>query len=340
MMCVVMVLFSFLTGCEETKKQPAEQPKIGENSENSAQKEEEDSKPKETTKRKKVSTREKKTAGKKSQKKARGGAKQEAGKKSVEPAAGSSDAASEGKESSGSKAEGDDASASKQDDAKKVSENSKSAKAKEKSAKAKNNQKQAESKKKVAATKQADQKKKAQAGKGTDIDKIKAKIQELQQLKDNDLYNWVSKNVATDIAKSRGFGKAFSGFSKDLKAAINKDWLFFLTTHIGSYVPFIKDVSIQSIKEEKVSQRIKKFVISAKGGADEKSDISVVVLCTENLRVIDVVVQEMSLLALLKTLISSIFTTGKGSTSNSETKLKAWRKFIAEERARKKSPAK
>jgi hypothetical protein len=139
----------------------------------------------------------------------------------------------------------------------------------------------------------------------------------------------VKDDVATDVSKGRSFGPALKGFPWELQNEINKDWVFFLVSNIKAYLSLLGGISIKSVTAEKVSPKMKKFVVVVKSSNFE-GEVSVDLLCTNNLRIIDVVVQGISLLSQIKLQVNSILNPDKKDGDA----LSRWRKYILGERAK------
>ncbi|MDR3285779.1 MAG: hypothetical protein LBS83_03795 [Holosporales bacterium] len=153
-----------------------------------------------------------------------------------------------------------------------------------------------------------------------DVTVAKEKMQELQTISKEKLTDWIEENVATKVIKGRVFAQNWKKYPKKLKDAIEKTWSKFISLNTESFLPMIKDYSVKKIECARNGKKVKKFLIEMINSKTNET-IQVVILSTNNLRIIDIQVSEVSLLSLLKTAASDIL-------NESKDKVKSWNDFI------------
>ena len=155
---------------------------------------------------------------------------------------------------------------------------------------------------------------------GSDLEIVQVRLDELKELTKSSSDGWLEKNAATNIIRSRVFGQNWKKLKQEEKDAFSKTWIKFLSSNIESFLPTIKDYSIKKVKSSNVGKKIKKFEIDMIHKQTNEV-IKVEVISTNNLRIIDVIAQEVSILSILRTNVNDII--------NSKTnKIKKWNDFI------------
>jgi ABC-type transporter MlaC component len=149
---------------------------------------------------------------------------------------------------------------------------------------------------------------------------VQKKMQEIQALSSETMPKWIDENAATIIMKSRVFGPGWRKLSKAQQNEITKTWTKFISLNVSSFLPMIKGLSVRKIDCSKAGQKVKKFSVEMVENSTQKVS-NVVILSTNNLRIIDIIAQDVSLLSILKTSANDILHQ-KGD------KLKNWRNFL------------
>ncbi|MDR1597643.1 MAG: hypothetical protein LBR89_01780 [Holosporales bacterium] len=134
---------------------------------------------------------------------------------------------------------------------------------------------------------------------------VKAKIEELKALNAKTSVEWIKNNVATLVLQ-----KVL--FRRDLRQSKDKaDKHFwdtfpqFIAANVVSFIPLIGDYTVEKVKLEATQKKARRFVLSMKNKKTGES-LAVTVMTTGNLRIMDISVQETSLVALLKTCVSEV----------------------------------
>ncbi|MDR0632565.1 MAG: ABC transporter substrate-binding protein [Holosporales bacterium] len=149
---------------------------------------------------------------------------------------------------------------------------------------------------------------------------VQRKMQELQGLSHETMPKWIEANAATIIMRSRVFGQTWKKLTKAQQNEITKTWAKFISMNVSSFLPMIKGLSVSKVDCAKAGQKIKKFTAEMVETSTQKVSTAII-LSTNNLRIIDIIAQDVSLLSILKTAATDILNQ-KGD------KIKNWRAFL------------
>ncbi|MDR1908003.1 MAG: hypothetical protein LBQ43_04060 [Holosporales bacterium] len=134
---------------------------------------------------------------------------------------------------------------------------------------------------------------------------VKKKIEELKVLTEKTCSKWINDNVATIVLQKMLFKHSLQKSEDPDEKYFNETFSDFIAANIVSFIPLIKDYTVEKVTLENTKKSSKSFSIVMKNNKSGES-LPVVVITTTKHRIIDVTVQETSLVALLKSSVSEI----------------------------------
>jgi hypothetical protein len=154
----------------------------------------------------------------------------------------------------------------------------------------------------------------------TDEELVQKKLTEIQNLTPERLPTWVAAYAATVVIKSRIFGPLWKTLTQEQQKEFTQTLPKFMSINVVAFLPMIKDYSAKTVNCSKSGKKVKEFTIKMEN-SKTKEVISVTVFTTSSLRIIDIVVLDVSLLSILQTTAHDIL-------NKAGDKIENWKSFL------------
>lgn len=174
------------------------------------------------------------------------------------------------------------------------------------------------------ASKETEGEKKAPTAKAqNDEDIVKQQIEELKVMQPGPKFvQWIQTHGATFMMAKRVFGRDINRSSDELDKHFSKTFAQFVSANIATFLPLIADYDIRKVTVAQAGKSLKKFTLHLRERKTGEDTVVNVIVTNKNLRIVDITVQETSLVSILKTAAQDILSSPK------DKQKEAWDKLI------------
>lgn len=156
-----------------------------------------------------------------------------------------------------------------------------------------------------------------------DEDIVKQQIEELKVMKPGPKFvQWIQTHGATFMMAKRVFGRDIDRSSDELDKHFSKTFAQFVSANIATFLPLIANYDIRKVAVAQAGKSLKKFTLHLKERKTGEDTVVNVIVTNKNLRIVDITVQETSLVSILKTAAQDILSSPK------DKQKEAWDKLI------------
>lgn len=141
---------------------------------------------------------------------------------------------------------------------------------------------------------------------------VRQRVDELKAMQPGPKFiQWIQDYGATFMMSRRVFNRDIFASKDPLDQHFAQTFAPFVSAHISTFLPLIANYEIQKIAIDQAGKSLKKFTLTLKEKSTGEDTLVNVIVTNKNLRIVDIAVQETSLVSILKTAAQDVLSLPK-----------------------------